>query len=207
MPHGGTIITFPGKESDEQIFIYVRRHPIAFLPIFMTILLMTILGLVMIYFIGLLSGGAFSSNSELFLSSGFLLFMALFTLIEFFDFYFDLHIVTDRRIIDIDQEKLFNRNVGELLLDDVQDVDAKVKGIFATLFDFGDVGIQTAGAKPNFVFEQIPHPKEVAAIILDLSDQEDKGIPPENRHPEGPVAAVIQNKMFPHTKDHENEIP
>jgi hypothetical protein len=82
-----------------------------------------------------------------------------------------------------------------------------VTGIFATLFDFGNVEIQTAGTKPNFSFEQITHPNEVAAIILDISDQYRAGVAEVNRHPEGPVAAIINGRILPHTPDHLNEIP
>lgn len=205
MPHGGTIINFPGQEADEQLFIFARRHPLAFLPQLATILAMTILGLVMIYFLGL--GNVIAYNIQILVGSAFLLFMLLFTLFEFFDFYFDLNIATDRRIIDIDQKRLFNRDVAELLYEDVEDVNATVKGILATFFDFGDVAIQTAGTTPNFLFDQIAHPREIAAIILDISDQQANGVPPTARHPEGTAAAVIDGVIYPHTADHKNEIP
>lgn len=203
MPHGGTIINFPGQESDEQIFIFTRRHPLAFLPILAIIIIMLLLGLVLIGFIGPVIG----YNGQILLGSAYILFMLLFTLLEFFNFYFDLYIVTDRRVVDIDQRRLFNRSISELLLDDVQDVGTDVKGLIATFFDFGTVMIQTAGSKPNFSFEQISHPKEVAAIILDLSDQQGRGIPIADRHPEGPVAAIVDGRLIPHTPDHTNEIP
>lgn len=205
MPHGGTIINFPGQETDEQVYIFVRRYPLAFLPAFALILLIITLGLTMIFFIGI--NDFISWNIRLLLGSAFLLFMMFFTLIEFIDFYFDLNIVTDRRIVDIDQHRLFNRGVSELLLEDVQDVEARTKGFLATLFDFGDVYIQTAGAKPNFTFNAVRHPNEIGAIILDLSDQVHRGVPLDERHPEGSIAAIIDNQMLPHTPNHLNEIP
>ncbi len=205
MPHGGTIIDFPGQEADEQIFIFTRRHPLAFLPTLVIILLMLVLGLILISFLGL--GNILTYNQQLFVGSAYLLFVLLFTLIEFFDFYFDLYIVTDRRVVDIDQQKLFSRSISELILDDIQDVDALTRGILATFFDFGTVMIQTAGAKPNFEFQQIPHPKEVAAMILDLSDQARQGASITSRHPEGPIAAMIDGRLLPHTDDHLDEIP
>lgn len=208
MPHGGTIISFPGQEVDEKIFVFLRRHPVAFLPTFLTILLMTILGIVMIFFLGIDARlNLLSDNGQILLGSAFLLFMMLFALAAFFDFYFDLNIVTDRRIIDIDQHMLFSRSMSELLLEDIQDVASKVTGILATFFDFGDVNIQTAGAKPNFTFSQVPHPREVAAIIVDLSEQQQRGVPIADRHPEGSVAAVVDGRIYPHSADHQNEIP
>lgn len=204
MPHAGTILNFEGQEVDEQIFIFTRRHPVGFLPNLILILAMLILGVGLIVLMGV--GNILSYNQQLFIASAYFLFILLFTLIEFFDFYFDLYIVTDRRIVDIDQNKLFNRSVAELLLEDVQDVDSIVKGVFATFFDFGDVEIQTAGAKANFKFEQIPHPKEVAAIILDLTDQARRGIAIADRHPEGPFAGMVERTLMPHTSDHTDEL-
>lgn len=202
MPHGGTIINFPGQESNEQVYIFTRRHPAAFLPILATIFLMIVLGLLILFFLS----SFLAYNFVLLLGSAYLLFLALFTIVEFFDFYFDLYIATDRRVADIDQNKFFNRSISELLYEDVQDVEAKENGILATLFGFGDVEIQTAGARPNFTFSQVGNPREVAAIILDISDQQTRGVAQELRHPEGPIAAVIDGRLLPHTADHQHEV-
>lgn len=205
MPHQGTMLNFPGKEIDEQVFIFVRRYPLAFLPTLALLVGVTILGITMIYFLGI--GGVFSVSQQVLLGSAFLMFMMLFALIEFIDFYFDLYIVTDRRIVDIDQLKLFNRDVATLLLDDVQDAKAKTKGVLATFFSFGDVSIQSAGAQANFMFDDVKNPEAIAAMIIDLSDQSHRGVEVARRHPEGPIAAIIYDEELPHTPDHKDEIP
>lgn len=205
MAHQGTMLTFPGKEVDEQIFVFVRRYPLAFLPTLALLVGVTLLGVVLVFFLGI--GGVFTYSEQVLVGSAFLLFMLLFALIEFIDFYFDLHIVTDRRLVDIDQLKLFNRDVATLLLDDVQDVKAKTTGILATLFSFGDVTIQTAGTQPNFIFDDVRNPEQIAAIIIDLSDQSHRGVELAKRHPEGDIAAIIYDRTFPHTENHQNEVP
>lgn len=205
MPHAGTILNFPGQEADERIFVFVRRYPLAFLPTLALVSTVTILGIILIFLLGL-GGDLISRSEQILLGSAFLLFMLLFTLIEFIDFYFDLHIVTDRRLVDIDQLRLFNRDVATLLLDDIQDVNSKTKGFLKTLFSFGDVMIQTAGSQPNFVFNDVKNPEKIAAIIIDLSDQTQMGVAIANRHPEGPVAAIVYDHEFPHTADHLNEV-
>ncbi len=192
------VITFPEQEAGEVVFIYTRRYWVAFLPVFLFTLLVTILGLVMIFF---LANGGVDRNIVLLSGSSFILLMLLLMLFEFFDFYFDLHIVSDRRVIDIDQRRLFNRQVAKLLLEDVQDVETSVKGILPTFFHYGDVTIQTAGAKPNFVFNQIQHPREIATIILDLSSQSRNNVPSEDRRPSGPNAAIIDGTMIPNLPD------
>jgi hypothetical protein len=202
MAHGGTIINFPGQEADERIYIFTRRHVAAFIPILATIFLMIVLGMAIIFVLN----NFLSFNFILLVGSAYLLFMLLFIIVEFFDFYFDLYIATDRRVVDIDQNKFFNRTVAELLYEDIQDVEARVNGFLPTIFDYGDVIIQTAGARPNFMFSQVGNPKEVAAIILDISDQQTRGIAQTERHPEGPVAAIIDGRLLPHTSNHEGEV-
>jgi uncharacterized membrane protein YdbT with pleckstrin-like domain len=83
--------------------------------------------------------------------------------------------VTDRRIVDIEQDGLFHRKISELSLDEIQDVSARVNGPFATLFHYGDVLIQTAGTLPNFIFTAVPHPYRVSKEIADLHDQIERG--------------------------------
>lgn len=205
MPHGGTIINFPGQESDEPVFILARRYPFAFLPILAFIVMMTVFGLAVVFLLGI--GNIIPYNIQIMIGSLFLLFMLLFTIVDFFDFYFDLNLVTNRRIVDIGQEKLFSRKIAQLLLEDIQDVDARTKGYLGTLLDFGDVEIQTAGTKPNFKFEMVRHPNEIGAMILDLSSQARSGVLAASRHPRGSVAAIINEKMLPHTADHLDEVP
>lgn len=88
----------------------------------------------------------------------------------FVDFYLDVYIITDRRIVDIAQNGLFKREIAELNLRQIQDVNATVNGFASTLLHFGDVQIQTAAEMPNFIFRSIPHPYEVSKKILDLHE-------------------------------------
>lgn len=78
----------------------------------------------------------------------------------------DVWIVTDHRIIDSEQHGLFHRTVSELHLAKIQDISTDVNGPLATFLDFGNVGIQTAGTEPKFIFKQIPHPVLVKDLIM-----------------------------------------
>ncbi len=60
-------------------------------------------------------------------------------------YYLDLWIVTTKRIIDIEQKGLFNREIKTLHMKTVQDVQVDVVGIFETFLKFGTLRVQTAG--------------------------------------------------------------
>ncbi len=83
----------------------------------------------------------------------------------------DVWIVTDQRIIDIEQLNLFNRVVSEFRLDRVQDITIKVNGLIATLLGFGDIHVQTAGEMEKFLIKNAPKPYEVKDRIIKEHDR------------------------------------
>ena len=87
-------------------------------------------------------------------------------------YYLDLWIVTDRRIILVDQIHFFSRNVSVFRLERMQDIEFKVKGIIPTLLNFGTLKAQTAGAhESNFNSTGLPDPRGLQAIIQRAMDK------------------------------------
>jgi hypothetical protein len=63
----------------------------------------------------------------------------------FLRWYFDVFVVTDERIIDIDFNNLIYKNITSTKIDNIEDVTYNVSGAIQSLFNFGQVLIQTAG--------------------------------------------------------------
>lgn len=164
---------FPSQAKEERVFLLIRRHWFVYVifPLLTILMLMPVVALVIYW-------SLYPENISLELGSiiivalsSYLLVMLGIQLFGFVDYYLDVDIVTDRRIVDIDQNGLFKRHISELHLRQIQDVNARVEGIAATLFHFGDIHIQTAGERANFVFRSIPHPYSVAKQIVNLHEQ------------------------------------
>lgn len=86
-------------------------------------------------------------------------------------YYLDLWVVTDRRIILVDQVRFFSRNVSVFRLERMQDIEYKVSGIIPTLLNFGTLKAQTAGAhESNFNSTGLPNPRGLQAIIQQAMD-------------------------------------
>ncbi|MDO8599226.1 MAG: PH domain-containing protein [bacterium] len=100
--------------------------------------------------------------------------MWLFLFTMFLDYELDMWVVTNDRLVNIEQHGLFARTIAELDLWRVQDVTSDVRGVFPTFFDYGTVYVQTAGATERFALEQVPQPHEVRKIILDMADLDRK---------------------------------
>lgn len=86
-------------------------------------------------------------------------------------YYLDLWIITDRRIIVVDQIGFFNRNVSMFRLERLQDIEFVVKGLIPTLLNFGTIQAQTAGAhESNFSTKGLPDPRGLQATIQKAMD-------------------------------------
>lgn len=164
--------TFPSQKSYEKIELFLRRHWLVLFFIYFGFAIMTLLGLFGFYLAGELLGLK-GNNLYLaeFLLSLYILSVWYFLFKTLTDFYLDTWIVTDHRILEIHQLGLFKRDISELRLSKIQDVNVKVEGLLPTFFNYGVVIIQTAGVIPEFKFEQIPNPQQVKDKILQLYDQ------------------------------------
>ena len=196
--------SFPGQAADEPVFIFVRPYPIAFIPtalIFVFVFVLSLIAQFLLRSHQLIDFENFTANVGIMLLGVFQLITLIVFFVAVFDFYFDIVIVTDRRLVDIDQEQLFFRRISELSLEDIEDVSSQVKGLFATVFDYGLIEIQTAGARENFYMHNIHFPREVTALILDLKHQAEQNVPHGSRVPHSGAIAIINNKILHSTEE------
>jgi Bacterial PH domain len=80
----------------------------------------------------------------------------------------DFFILTNRRIIGIDQIWFLSRSILECPLDKAQEVKWASRGIFANIFNYGSVVISTASEAAQFELKVVPEPHEQARRILNV---------------------------------------
>ncbi len=165
----------PHHQKDEKIILLLRRHYIIILAkiIFwsLTAILPPLFYLIFQNVLGQIFSGEISYPILVLFTSTYYLYIWLFAFHSFVDYYLDVWIITNKRIINIEQHGLFVRTVSEQKLYRIQDVTSKLKGFFSTVFNFGEVYIQTAGKEPRFVFKQIPEPYKVAKKINHFAEE------------------------------------
>jgi len=171
---------FPGKEKDENIILVLRRHWFVILKFIARFLLFAAIP-VGIYFVivnfypALINNTNSLSYALLFLGASFYyLFIWLLLFATWLDYYLDVWIVTNKRIISIELRGLFSRVVSELRITRVQDVTSEIRGIIPTFLNYGNVNIQTAAEEERFNFKQVPHPDFVKRKIIELHNEEGK---------------------------------
>lgn len=76
-------------------------------------------------------------------------------------------IITNDNVTQITQVGLFHRRISEISMGNVEDVSVRQKGIFQTVFNFGQLHIETAGEQNNYDFVYCPNPGSYAKVIQD----------------------------------------
>lgn len=162
-------INFETMEEEEKVVLFLRKHLITNIPwMFMGLLMLMVPTVVSALGI---SGSIPSNFRFIFVLMWYLITMA-YVLESFLTWFFNVYIVTDERIIDIDFYNLIYKEVSDANIDRIQDVTYKMGGVIRTLFNYGDVLIQTASEVPNFDFLAVPKPDMVARVLQDLRMEE-----------------------------------
>lgn len=164
----------PHKKPNEKIVLLLRRH---WFIIFTRLVFWTLLAflppvpyILFRDFDAVIINNIFMSSFITVFLGIYYLFIWLFILNNFVDYFLDVWLVSNERIINIEQRQLFSRVISEQELSKIQDVTSEVNGIIPTFLNYGDVYVQTAAEKERFVFRQVPNPLEIKRKITGLCE-------------------------------------
>lgn len=166
---------------DEKIVLEVRRH--WFMFFLQTLYLAVFIAVPLGFWAALAYTNTFIVNPELLpifnlIAAAWLLMVWMVFFINWTNFYLDAWLITNKRIIDIEQYALFNREVGDFRIDNIQNITINVEGVIATLLNFGDVLVETAAENKNCLIKDAPHPGKVKAVVAHLQAAIDKSQKP-----------------------------
>lgn len=143
---------FDGQRQGEEVIYVFRRHIVTSIRGFLWMILMMGLGVVP-HFI-------WPDNSTMFVV--WLIFAAVGVLgwgYSLILWYFSFYIVTSERLRQTRQKGMFNKSVVDLELGHIQNMSYGVNGIFATIFNYGSILIQTEAG--DLVISMVSHPETV----------------------------------------------
>lgn len=155
-------------EPGEAILMVLRRHWFALAPrlaVFLAFLLAPSILLLALSLASPAGAKLVASPIILFFLALYLAAMLLWALILWMDHYLDAWVITDRRVIDIEQRGLWHREIQEITLDRVQNVAVEIPGFAATFLGFGDIRVETAGQGVLWI-KTVPHLEEAKRLIL-----------------------------------------
>jgi len=160
-------IYFSDREPGEKLMFLLRRHPITNLGWIFTTLVLLALPTALNYIVNA-SDLALPVEFGLVTNFVFYLFAAIFAFESFLTWFYNVFIITDRRIVDINFYGFFYKRVTEAPWQNIEDTTYIQSGVLQTIFNFGDVFVQTAAEQREFGFESVPQPRKVYDIITDL---------------------------------------
>lgn len=164
-------IDFETRGDDEKIVLILRQHIIVNVKWIVFAILMFLTPSVVKSF------GVFNSVSggfELVTTMAWYLVSMAYAFEGFLNWYFNVYIVTNERIVDVNFHNLIYKSVSDATLDNIQDVTYNMGGVTRTVFNYGDVFIQTASEVSRFDFIAVPDPSRVSKIINELTEEHEE---------------------------------
>jgi hypothetical protein len=154
----------------EQLLAAERRH---WLPIALesaSLFFAALLPLSLLVGAELMPAGAVATVNEYrsfvwFLYSVWLLGLWMIFAISITNYYLDVLLITNRRVIDVEQLGLFSRDVAELHLENIVDLHVEVKGFIASFFNYGNLYLQTSSERPQFSMNNVYDPHRIQEMI------------------------------------------
>lgn len=162
-------------DADEDLITEIRKHPFGLILVFLTggfvivaILLITALALSFDLTTLVDDPNAATNLKSILVGLSFILIVGsiVATLIAAFLYVSNVIFVTSEKIAQVLYTSLFHRKISQLSIGDVQDVTVTQKGIFATIFNFGTLVIETAGEQQNYTFTYVPDPYPTSKQIV-----------------------------------------
>lgn len=172
-------------EGDEKVIASVRKHPLIFIGTLIPYILLAWLPTLIPEALSLIETVGNSSWIQAvspenawvrFVIGVYWLFVWMGAFSAFTDYYLDQWIVTNHRIVRIDQVGFFDRQVSSLHLNRVQDVMTDIEGIFAELFGYGTLSVESAGDDPTrFRIRGIANARHLRDLIMkEVTERQEK---------------------------------
>lgn len=163
--------SFIERAEEEEILAVFRPHWVTNIRW----ILITILMLFAPFFVRLVPLlDFFPANYQMIFTIFWYIITFAFAFESFLSWYFDVYIITDERVVDIDFNNLINKKYSETKISMIQDLTYVVTGVVQTMFNYGVVRIQTAGQVPEIAFESVPNPEKIIKLLQILRQEEEQ---------------------------------
>lgn len=162
---------FDSQQEEEHVVLLLRKHPITQLRwIFIAFLLILVPNLFPFLPVYTLAPPLY----QLAVQALWFLLVTGFVIESFLGWFFNVYIITDERVVDVDFLSLIYKNVSSAKIDNIEDVTATTGGALRSVFNFGTVTIQTAAAQREFEFTDVPQPAKVTKLVNEMLLEEER---------------------------------
>lgn len=163
-------VGFINKDPKEEVVLMLRRHPLTNIK---WILMSFVIIFVPISFPLFTFYTSLPPSYQLVILLLWYLMTAAYVMESFLTWFFNVNIITDERIVDVDFHNLIFREITDANIDQIQDVTVQIGGGLRTFANFGSVLIQTAAEIPKIEFHDVPKPDQVASVLRTMRVEEE----------------------------------
>lgn len=157
---------FEGQRSGEEVIYVFRRHPITAIK--------SVFFLIIMVALGYLPSLMWPNNDKMFLV------WLVFSLIgllglgySYMLWYFSYYMLTNQRLRQVRQKGMFKKTVVDLDLENILSASYGQHGIFATIFNYGTILVQTSAgdltmsmvSKPETVYNELGDAAHIARKV------------------------------------------
>ncbi len=160
-------------QPDEKIVMKARRHWFVVFSEIVAMFFMLLVPAIAFYLIsnsGIVTIRGNTTYLALAVESMWALFVWLMFSKFWVNYYLDVWVITNKRLIDIEQKGFFHREVSTLNFENIEDISVTIKGIIPTFLKFGEIRVQTAAESREFVMLRASNPTEIKNTLLRLID-------------------------------------
>lgn len=160
-------VTFESQREDEKVILMIRSHLITkWQCIFNAVLLVLAIFIFDLFFSNLVV-----LKQALMINVFSFVFVFSYLWFNFLHWFYNVGIITNERVVDVDFINVVYREINSARLEKIEDITSRGVGYFGSLFNYGNIFIQTAGAEINIEFKNVPNPSAIANTINNLLEK------------------------------------
>lgn len=154
---------FKGQQKNEVVHSFCRKHWIVLVPHLIGFLCIVVFPVLFLLFIpqdalsSIMSPFAYRIIAGIALVGITYYFHRFF--LRFFAYYLQIMIITNFRVIQLDQTLFFNRNRDSIDLPEIQDIVIQQKGVIKTILNYGELTITLSSAHSSKMLTCVPNPE------------------------------------------------
>lgn len=158
--------------KDEKIIEILHRNWFYIFKQFVLVFLLMVsffLGLFMFIKLFPLSMQFETAKVLLLVENIFMIMIWIFGFMVWIDYYFDVWVITDQRIINYEQKGLFVRIKKEIKISQIKQIEVDVVGKLASIMNYGDLNVSSEKTNNKIIFRTISDPYRIKKLIEKVS--------------------------------------
>lgn len=89
----------------------------------------------------------------------------------FIDWYYDVWLLTDFGVVDIERNGLFDITATRVEYHMMEGMSYTIKGVIPTIFNYGDITVDKLGAQTFVVLKDAASPKKLERLVMKLQEK------------------------------------